>query len=231
MSELCLVTGANGHLGNNLVRELVGEGKRVRASVRRVSDTLPFKEVGCEIVSADMLDRASLRRAFEHVDVVYHCAAVFRHWAKYPISEIVKTNLDGTQNILEAAAGMDVKKIVYVSSIVALDKSRAPMNELGWNTDFSSPYHHAKTVSERMALELADKLDLWLVSVLPAAMIGPHAYGRLTPAMGLVNSIISNDMRVDIGFVQNLVDVRDVVAGMISAAKNGRKGNRYILGN
>ncbi len=110
-----LVTGANGHLGNNLVRELVGEGKRVRASVRRVSDTLPFQGVDCEIVSADMLDRASLRRALEHVDVLYHCAAVFRHWAKYPTSEIVKTNLDGTENILEAAAEMDVKKIVYVT--------------------------------------------------------------------------------------------------------------------
>ena len=231
MEETCLVTGANGHLGNNLVRLLTERGRQVRAGIRRTDVLSAFDDINCEIVYADMLNRKSLEQSMRGVDTLYHCAAVFKHWAKNPQSEIIQANLDGTRNIFEIAAKLGVKQIIYVSSIVALDRNRLPMNELGWNKDFSSPYNQAKTVSEKLAWELAEKLGINLISVLPAAMIGPNVHGRMTPAMSLLSSIISNTSRVDIGFVQNFVDVRDVAAGMVDAADRELSGKRYILGN
>ncbi len=225
------MTGASGHLGNNLIRMLSKTGKKVIAGVRQPVTSEILKGVNCEIVYTDVLDRASLEKAMQGVDILYHCAAVFRHWAPDPQNEIIKANLDGTRNVLETAAKLGVKKIIYVSSIVALDRNTQPMNEHGWNSDFSNPYNHSKTVSEQLAWEIAGNLDMFMISVLPAAIVGPHIYGRLTPTMKLLDSIISNASRVDIGFVQNIVDVHDVAAGMMEAADHGHNGKRYILGN
>jgi dihydroflavonol-4-reductase len=231
MSEKCLVTGANGHLGNNLVRELINQGKQVRASVRDVSNTIPFEGLSCEVVFADMLDRDSLSKALAEIDILYHPAAVFKHWAKDPQKEIIEPNMEGTRNVLEIAAQQGVKKIIYVSSIVALDRTVVPMNERGWNTNFVHPYNHAKTVSEKLAWDLAKELNLWMVTVLPSANVGPNAFRHLTPTMGFLNNIVKHPPVVDPNFVLNYVDVRDVAGGMIAAAEKGKRGTRYILGN
>jgi dihydroflavonol-4-reductase len=232
MSEKCLVTGANGHLGNNLVRGLLNQGKQqVRASVRDVSNTTPFEGLDCEVIFADMLDRDSLSKALQGIDTLYHPAAVFKHWAKDPQKEIIDPNLDGTRNVLEIAAQQGVKRIVYVSSIAALDRTVVPMNETGWNTNFSSPYNHAKTVSEKLAWDLAKELALWMVSVLPSSIIGPNAFRQLTPSMSFLNNVVKNPVRFNPNFTMNYVDVRDVVVGMIAASEKGKNGTRYILGN
>lgn len=231
MSERCLVTGANGHLGNNLVRGLVNQGKQVRASVRNVNNRTPFEGLSCEVGFADMLDRDSLSKALQGIDILYHPAAVFKHWAKDPQKEIIEPNMEGTRNVLEIAAQQGIKKIVYVSSIVALDRTVVPMNETGWNTNFTNPYNHAKTVSEKLAWDLAKELNLWMVTVLPSAMVGPHTFRHLTPTMGFLNSVVKNPPPFDPNFTTNYVDVRDVVNGIIAASEKGENGTRYILGN
>jgi uncharacterized protein YbjT (DUF2867 family) len=77
MSKLNLVTGANGHLGNNLVRALLENGETVRASVRNTNNRVPFEGLDCEVVQADLMDKDSLLRALEGVDTLYQVAAVF----------------------------------------------------------------------------------------------------------------------------------------------------------
>ncbi|MCP4363226.1 MAG: NAD(P)H-binding protein, partial [Chloroflexi bacterium] len=75
MTNLNLVTGANGHLGNNLVRTLLARGETMRASVRNPSNRVPFEGLDCEIVQADLTDKDSLLRALEGVDTLYQVAA------------------------------------------------------------------------------------------------------------------------------------------------------------
>ena len=84
MTKLNLVTGANGHLGNNLVRALLEKGERVRASVRNPNNSVPFEGLDCEIVQADLMNKVSLTRALDGVDTLYQVAAVFKHWARDP---------------------------------------------------------------------------------------------------------------------------------------------------
>ena len=230
MVNSCLVTGANGHLGNNLVRILHDKGENVRASVRNVNYTEPFEGLDCEVVYADILDRESLSKAMEGIDILYQVAAAYKMWAKDPQKDIIDMNIRGTENVLKTAKKKGVKKIVYVSSIAALDYSLIPMDETSWNSDYSIPYYQSKTESEKLALSLAEKLDIRMISVLPTAMVGPNCFGHLTPTMEILYSIINNKLPVDPNFYFNFVDVRDVAKGMISAAKKGRNGERYILG-
>lgn len=228
-SKLSLVTGANGHLGNNLVKELVKEGYNVRASVRNVKNTAPFKDVDCDLVYADITKKESLLAAMKDVDVLFHVAAVFKHWAVDPEKEILGPNIDGTKNVLEAAAESNIKKVILVSSIAAIDHSVVPMNEKGWSKEFPNPYYEAKQEAEQLAWKLAEEFNIDLITVLPSSMIGPEIYGHLTPTMGFLNAVVNNQLPLDPSFSINFVDVKDVAKGIVLADKNGKPGNRYIL--
>lgn len=143
MAGLSLVTGANGHLGNNLTRALLERGEQevvVRAGVRNPATAGPLEGLGCEIVRCELMDKGSLLEALKGVETLYQVAAVFRHWARNPEKEIVRPNLQGTRNVLEAAAESGVRRVVYVSSIAALDKNsphrKGPFDESTWNSHY-----------------------------------------------------------------------------------------------
>ncbi|THB74304.1 MAG: NAD-dependent epimerase/dehydratase family protein [Gammaproteobacteria bacterium] len=226
-----LVTGANGHLGNNLIRSLLKNGNKVRASVRDTKNMKPFDELKCELVYADILDFDSLVEALDGIETVYHTAAVFKHWAANPIKEIINPNAEGTNNLFNAAKICGVNKIIYTSSIVALDYNKPPLSPDTWNSNYINPYNQSKTESEKTAWKLAEELDIETIAVLPSAIIGGHSYGHLTPTMIMLKSIMENQMTFDINFTLNYIDVEDVAAGMIAAAIKGKPGQRYILGN
>ncbi|KAF5308744.1 hypothetical protein FQR65_LT17986 [Abscondita terminalis] len=113
--NLALVSGANGHLGNNLVRLLLKKGIPVRASVRNIKNKKPFKGLNCEVVQADITDKASFVKALQGVETFYAVGASFKLWAKNPEKEIYDVNIEGTRNTIEAAVEAGVKHIVYHS--------------------------------------------------------------------------------------------------------------------
>jgi dihydroflavonol-4-reductase len=230
MHRVSLVTGANGHLGNNLVRCLAGQPGTVLAGTRNGTDSGRLQQLGCEVVHTDLLDKRSLRNAFAKVDVLYQVAAVFKHWAPDPQRDIYDANLSATRNVLEAAAEAGVEKIVYISSLAALDRSRTPITETTWNADISNVYFRSKTESEKLAWRLSEKFGLHMVSVLPGAMVGPNC-GSLTPTMSLFTMILQGQLPADPGFYFNFVDVRDVAEGCRQAAEGGKRGERYLLAN
>ncbi|WP_297421029.1 NAD-dependent epimerase/dehydratase family protein [Clostridium sp.] len=235
MKKISLVTGANGHLGNNLVRELLNRGERVRASVRNINDKEAFTGLDCEVVYADLMDKESLVKALDGVDTLYQVAAVFKHWAQDPEKEIIIPNVMGTQNIMEAAKEAKVRKIVYVSSVAALslDKtnSRDKIDETTWlENSHGNAYFDSKARSEKRAWELAEKYDLDMVSVLPGAMIGGE-FLKKTPTMLGFDSILLGRMKINYITEMTPIDVNDVIDGMIEAAQKGIKGTRYILAN
>lgn len=230
MNPLSLVTGANGHLGNTLVRTLLARGERVRAGVRDIHDRTAFAGLDCELVYTELLDKHALEQALQGVDVLYQVAAVFRHWARDPQADIITPNVEGTRNVLEAAAKAGVKRVIYVSSVAAVGHTGQPLDETHWNDEKDNAYYRSKILSEQMAWEVAKRLDLEMVSVLPAAMVGPNAQ-RLTDTMNFLNTVLARQVPLDPSFHFNFVDVRDVAEGLIKAAEKGRAGERYILAN
>lgn len=232
MQQLALVSGGNGHLGNNLIRLLLAKGIKVRTTVRDVNNTKPFEGLDCEVVQADLLDKASFVKALEGVEVFYAVAANFKLWAKDPQKEIYDNNLIGTRNVIEAAKEAGVKRIVYVSSIAALNYNQIPTKEdYGYNPNRMDTYYNSKNDSEKLAFELAKKNGIDLVAVMPSAMIGCEAFAPLNTSYNVLQTILKNRIPVDTGITVNWVDVQDVAIGCWLAAEKGRAGERYILAN
>ncbi|CAG5017656.1 hypothetical protein DYBT9275_05819 [Dyadobacter sp. CECT 9275] len=230
--NLALVTGANGHLGNNLVRLLIKKGIPVRAAARNIKNTSPFAELNCEVVEADITDKTSMVNALRGVETFYAVGAAFKLWAKDPKKEIYDVNLDGTRIQMEAAAEAGVKRIVYVSSIAALDYSKLPAKESnGYNPDRRDMYYNSKNDGEKLAFELAKKYNIELVAVLPAAMIGGEAFAPLSVSYNIINLILKKEIPVETNITLNWIDVKDVAEGCYLAATKGRDGERYILAN
>ncbi|WP_338839768.1 NAD-dependent epimerase/dehydratase family protein [Flavobacterium ginsenosidimutans] len=230
--NLVLVSGANGHLGNNLVRLLIKKGFQVRASVRDINSKGCFKDLDCEVVQADITDKASFVKALRGVETFYAVGAAFKLWAKDPKKEIYEVNMAGIRNTIAAAAEAGVKRIVYVSSIAALDYTHLPTKESnGYNPDRRDMYYNSKNDGEKLAFQLSKELGIELVSVMPGAMIGGEAFLPLNVSYGVLKLILNRQIPMDTRITLNWVDVKDVAEGCLLAAQKGRSGERYILAN
>ncbi len=229
--EISLVTGANGHLGNNLLRLLLSKGITAKASVRDIENKEPFKGLDCELVKADLLDKQLLIEVLTGVTHLYAVGAAFKMWAKNPKEEIYHNNVIGTQNLFEAAHIAGVKNIVYVSSVAALDFTKLPAREdNGYNSDRRNWYYNSKNDSDELALELGEKYGIRTVLILPSAMIGSMAH-KLSYSNRLVWQILKGEIPVDTNITLNWIDVKDVAIGAFNAMQKGRNGERYILAN
>ncbi len=230
-NEISLVTGGTGHLGNNLVRLLLSNNQTVRTTVRNTKNTKPFKGLDCEVVQADLMDRTSLKKAFQGVTNLYAVAANFSMWAKNPKEEIYDNNMKGTQNVFDMAKECGVKNIVYVSSVASLDFTKLPANvDNGYNKDRRNWYYNSKNDSDKLALQLGEKYGIRTVLILPSAMIGSEAH-KLSYSNNLVHQALNGEIPVDTNMTLNWVDVKDVAFGAYQAMRKGRNGERYILSN
>ncbi len=171
-----VVSGASGHVGGNLIRELLRQGRRVRAIVRE--DIRAVDGLDLELVRADVLDRQSLDAALVGAEVVYHLAARISVIGD-PDGSVYRTNVLGTRNMVSAALEAGVSRFVHFSSIHAfsrypkqgmIDESR-PLTE---GKDVPA-YDKTKAQGEReVARGVADGLDAVIIN--PTAVIGPHDY-------------------------------------------------------
>lgn len=214
------------------MRFLLNKGIPVRATVRNAGKKAPFTGLNCEVVQADITDKESLKRALEGVETFYAVGAAFKLWARNPKREIYDVNLDGTKNTIEAAADAGVRRIVYVSSIAALNYSILPAKESsGYNPDRRDMYYNSKNDGEQLAFELAKKYNIDLVAVLPSAMIGGEAFAPLNVSYNIIDLILKKQIPVETNITLNWIDVKDVAEGCYLAATKGKPGERYILAN
>lgn len=227
------ITGATGLLGSNLAIQLLEKGHSVRCTYRGKSPPGHLREFAIEWVRADLDDPASLRQALAGCDVVFHCAALIS-FLRRPTPETIKTNVDGTRNVIEAVRHAGVKRLVHCSSVVtcAISTSGQPVDEtLPWNfADFGvdEAYSITKRQAEELVVaEVGRGLDAVIVN--PCYMLGPY---DPKPSSGrMIIELIHGKVPGSPTGMNNFVDVRDVARGMIAAWQRGRTGERYILGN
>lgn len=231
-----LVTGANGHIGVNLVAALAERDYGVRATVRSLAEaernatlaSLP----GVELVELDIRDADRFRSLCDNVDVVFHLAATYAYHPGTRTTEddVIADSVAGAEAAIRAAA-RQVRKVVLTSSIVAVplrSPQEPPSTEEDWQTDFSVPYFRAKTMAEQRAWSLAEKYGVDLVTVLPGAVCGP-GFTRGTPSTDVIKGIMLGTLRFGAPRMTfPMVDVRDVVRGHILAAERPVSG-RFLL--
>jgi dihydroflavonol-4-reductase len=234
-----LVLGATGLLGANLVRALLNRGDQVRVLVRSIQSAAQAKRhhvalhgLEVERVDGDLRDAASLAQACAGVRVVYHCAAYYPT-ETIPATAAVAQALEETKHVLDACRGASVERLVFGSTLTTIgfppDANRPATEDCPFVSRYpNNPYLMAKAAMEHAVLEAA-KTGVPTVVVNPTAFFGPFD-GR--PTSGTQILMIAKRMMP--GYIPgqtNVIDVRDVAAGMIKAAERGKVGERYILGN
>jgi dihydroflavonol-4-reductase len=226
-----LVTGGTGFVGTHVVRALLARGHDVRCLARSESRRDNLAGLDVEIVEGDLTDPVSLARATKGASTLYHVAADYRLWTRHR-GDLHRSNVEGTENVLRAAADTGVAKVVYTSSVAALGLVD------GGSADETTPvvrdriignYKKSKYDAERVADAWAGK-GLPVVIVNPSTPIGERDI-KPTPTGQMIVDFLNRKMPAYVDTGLNLVDVRDVAAGHLLAAEKGKVGERYILGH
>lgn len=230
---LYFVTGAAGHLGSAITRQLINSGKEVRALVLPNEKHPPEK---AELYYGDVRDKESLRPCFENLNgrqlIVIHCAAIVSIASKFN-QAVYDVNVTGTKNIVDLCREYGASKLVYVSSVHAIPEkpNGVTVTEV---TEFDPGRVvglYPKTKAEATAYVLdAARQGLNACVVHPSGITGPydHGKGHLT---ALVIDYYKRRLISGVKGGYDFVDVRDVADGTIVACDKGRQGECYILSN
>lgn len=226
-----LVTGATGLVGLNVVNQLAKRGGKIRVLARPTSNGIGFvKKFGAEVVSGDVTDFDSVKRAMKGARRVYHVAGVVG--GKWQEKQMWAVNVKGTENVCKAALEENVEGFVHTSSTAAVATGtleKPATEETPYDLDrVKSPYHTTKHKGEETVLGYAKK-GLPAKVVNPSTMFGPW---DVKPTSGLILQIVA---KRGIPFYttgsNNFIDVEDAALGHLLAMEKGKTGQRYILGN
>ena len=225
-----LVTGGTGFVGRAVVIELLNAGREVRVLAR---DPQPPALAGLdvEVALGNLRDAASLEKAVQGCDRVFHVAADYRLWVPDP-EEMYAVNVEGTRSLLDAAAAAGVEKVVYTSTVGALGNpgngvpgTEATPVHIG---EMVGHYKRSKFLAEEVALDFAQKGQP-VVVVNPSTPVGPWD-SRPTPTGQMLIDYLKGRMPAYLETGLNLVHVKDVAKGHLLAEEKGRVGEKYILG-
>jgi dihydroflavonol-4-reductase len=226
-----LVTGATGFVGAAVARALLNDGWQVRALARAGSDRRNLAGLDLDIALGDLKLPDTLRAAVAGCDAVFHVAADYRLGARAP-RELYANNVDGTRNLLHAAATAGVPRMVYTSSVatIGIPPGGAPGDEQTPVTlaDMIGHYKRSKYLAEALVRDSAPP-GLAVVIVNPSTPVGPGDL-KPTPTGQLVLDAAGGRMPAYVDTGLNIVHVDDVAAGHVLAFHRGRSGERYILG-
>ena len=222
------VTGASGHVGANLVRALLEQGRKVRVLVRE--DTQAINGLDVERIQGDLHDAEALKRLVKGTEAVYHAAAriSIENGGYGPLR---RTNVDGVRNIMNACLEHGAGRLIHFSSIHAMTQTPLdePLDERRTlsNSPSHLPYDRTKAEGEVVIAE-GIKQGLDVVIVTPTSVIGRNDF---KPSfMGTVFCWMSNGYFPSlVNYGYDWVDVRDLVQGALAAEKKGRTGEKYLL--
>lgn len=234
MSAPVLVTGGTGFLGSLVVEKLAARGREVHVLARASSDRSSLAGVPVRWHDGDLTDAASVARAVEAVapdgDVVHSGALISYRTRDAALQEAV--NVGGTQHVLDACRRHRVRRLVHVSSVVAVahgdphtpDDESAVFNGSGLHVDYVT----TKRAAEDLVSRATSEFDLVIVN--PGAIFGPTR--RATSNSARLLSEIKGGKRIlaaPPGGV-TVVGVEDTAEGTLLALEKGVRGRRYILG-
>ena len=227
-----LLTGSTGFVGSSMARLLLQEGYEVKVLVRTNTDRRNIDELDLEVVTGDLRDFQSLKSATRGCEGLYHVAADYRLWVRNP-QEIYDANVEGTKNLMKAAGDAGVERIVYTSSVAVLgikkNHSPASENEPVSLIDMVGHYKRSKFLAEKCVREMIIRDGLPAVIVNPSAPVGARDI-KPPPTGRIIVDYVNGRMPAYVDTGLNLVHVDDCALGHLLAFKNGKVGERYILG-
>lgn len=226
-----LVTGANGLLASNLVRELLDSGYEVRAMVRENSNLLSLKKVDVELFKGEITNQQDVRRAFAGCEVVIHAAANTNQWpTNYEAYK--KTNVDATQSILDEAVRRNVERFIFVSSANAFDSGTKELpgtEDSPFSLKGKSGYQISKYMAQKLVLGEHSRNGFPAIVVNPTFMLGKYD-GKPSSGQIILMAQQKSLMAYPSGG-KNFVHVADVAKGIVNTISMGNTGECYLLAN
>ncbi|MFC2099175.1 NAD-dependent epimerase/dehydratase family protein [Bacteroidota bacterium] len=219
------ITGASGHIGTNLCRELLKQGHQLKVLINQYTDSL--QELDLERIQGNLRDPESLNTLATGSDIFIHLAASISINGN---QSIMDTNFEGTQNVIHAVRKSGIKRLVHFSSIHAI--SHDPLNQTLDETrslavDDHIIYNRSKALAEQAVLEaVRDGLDAVIIN--PTSVMGPNDFKPSLIGQAIIQLYLGKIPALIPGGY-DWVDVRDVVSGTITAIEKGRKGESYLL--
>lgn len=233
-----LVTGAAGFLGGTIVRELVAQGKRVRAFVLAGDPAIKYIPEEAEVVEGNLCDIDSLEPLFSVPEgtktVMLHIASFISVKPDFD-QRLIDINVGGCKNVInKCLEHPECEKMVYCSSIGAIPElpMGTPIPEVDYfdETEVVGWYSKSKALASQEVLDAVHHRGLNACIVHPSGIMGPgdYAMGEITHTL---IDILSGKLTSGIDGTFNIVDVRDLAQGCIAAVDHGRCGECYILAN
>ncbi len=227
MSDLILVTGATGLVGNNVLRLLLDQGRRVRVLVRESSDPRPLAGLAVEKVIGNIQDPEAVQRACQGIRCVVHAAGYVRIGrSRLDLHQAI--NVDGARFVAQQARSAQAR-MIHVSSCDAIG-AISPQEPADEDTPLTRNVRCNYVITKRAAeqvvrKELAEGLDAVIVN--PGFMLGPWDWKPSSGRM-LLEVARGRGLFPPRGSV-SVCDVRDVATGIVAAIDRGESGQRYIL--
>nr|TKR97387.1 hypothetical protein D5086_0000213800 [Populus alba] len=235
------VTGAGGFIASWIVKLLLEKGYSVKGTVRNPADPknshlreLEGAQERLTLCKADLLDYESLKEAIQGCDGVFHTAS--------PVTDdpeqMLEPAVNGTKNVIMAAAEAKVRRVVFTSSIgtVYMDPNRSPdvvVDESCWSDlefckNTKNWYCYGKTVAEQVAWDVAKKKGVDLVVVNPVMVLGPLLQPTVNASIGHILKYLTGSAKTYANSVQAYVHVRDVALAHILVFETPSASGRYI---
>lgn len=235
MNKIYIITGANGFLGNNIIRKLEQEkNSEIRAFVLKGESIKSLENLKCKIYYGDITKKETLASVFENTDgkevFVIHCAGIVYIKSKYnPL--VYNVNVNGTKNIIDKVLNINAK-LVYISSVHAIPECNGVITE---TVDFDPNrveglYAKTKAEAAKYVMNAVKTKKLNACIIHPSGIIGPNDYGN-SHLTELVKEVASGKLFACVKGGYDFVDVRDVAEGVINACNKNTKGECYILSN
>ena len=223
---VCLVTGAAGFLGRNLVQRLLDEGLPVRALVRKTPLNIADESLRC--IRGDVSNVDDVLQACEGVDTVFHAAGLISLLGGSTMrrsyrDQAWRVNVDGTANVIEACVSAKVKRLIYTSSVdVCFEGKPLPdmVESLPYAKHFKSVYAETKVAAEKLVLEADGASGLRTCAIRPVGIYGAEPNEMIDR---FVEQLIAGNLSVRIGPISALQDnthIVNLVHGQMLAAQH-----------
>jgi nucleoside-diphosphate-sugar epimerase len=225
------VTGATGFIGSEVARRLRQRGDEVVALVRSAPAAGWLREIGCQLVQGGLDSPGAIVEGMRGCDAAIHIAALYEIGipkSRWPA--MYAANVDGTRAVLGAALELQIRRVVYISTVNAFGNTEGQVVDETHlhNEKYVSYYDETKHLAHKVAVEMIVK-GLPLVIVQPGGVYGP---GDASPQGKLIDQFLDGKLPAmmfpETGV--NMVHRDDVADGILLALDKGRPGEAYVLG-
>jgi dihydroflavonol-4-reductase len=223
-----LVTGANGFLASNIIRELLRRNIEVRGMIRNGSNLKSIEGLDIELFKGEIINMLDVMNAVQGCDIIIHTAANTSQYYSDPMP-LHPVNVNGTIHIIEAAKKHKIKRLVYISTVntIGLEKNRNSKEDNLSSLYRKSGYALSKFKAEELIIKETSLGNLDAIIVKPSFMIG--AFDAKPSSGRIILYFLKNGLVLYPPGGKNFIDVKCVATAICNSITEGKSGKQYVL--